>query len=82
LLHFAAPEHFAIWDSKIYAFVFEGKPWGYRVNKLGPYRQYLATLANICSQPAFPAFRASVNGKLGYDVSPLRAIELIMFLNA
>jgi hypothetical protein len=82
LLHFAAPERFAIWDSKIYAFVFEEKPYNYRVNRSEPYRQYLATLVEICARPAFPAFRASVNAKLGYDVSSLRAIELVMFLNA
>ncbi len=82
LLHFVAPDHFAIWDSKIYAFVFHKKPHNYRVNEVANYRRYHSLLASIRSDPRFDAFHESVNGKIGYEVSPLRAIELVMFLNA
>lgn len=40
LLHFTAPSAFAIWDSKIYSFVFKEKAHNYRVNQLGKYREY------------------------------------------
>ncbi len=82
LLHFVAPDQFAIWDSKIYAFVFEKKPYNYRVNEVANYRSYLNMLSRIRSDSRFKAFHASVNGKIGYAVSPLRAVELVMFLNA
>lgn len=82
LLHFVAPDRFAIWDSKIYAFVFQKKPHNYRVNEVATYRRYLSLLADIRSDSRFDAFHESVNGKIGYAVSPLRAIELVMFLNA
>ena len=82
LLHFVAPDQFAIWDSKIYAFVFEQKPNNGRVNKVANYREYLRMLSHIQSDSRFDAFHDSVNGKIGYKVSPLRAIELVMFLNA
>jgi hypothetical protein len=82
LLHFVAPDHFAIWDSKIYAFVFQKKPHNYRVNEVAHYRRYLNLLASIRSDSRFDAFHESINRKIGYDVSPLRAIELVMFLNA
>jgi hypothetical protein len=82
LLHFVAPDHFAIWDSKIYAFVLHKKPHNYRVNDVANYRRYLSLLAGIRSDSRFDAFHESVNRKIGYDVSPLRAIELVMFLNA
>lgn len=82
LLHFVAPKQFAIWDSKIYAFVFEQKPYFYRVNQVDRYREYLNVLVNICRDTRFPNFHRCVNNKVGYDVSPFRAIELVMFLNA
>lgn len=82
LLHFVAPEHFAIWDSRIYRFLFERTPHVYRVRSIQLYREYLESLSQLRNDPRFPEFHGSVNGKLGYPVSALRAIELIMFLNA
>lgn len=82
LLHFVAPQYFAIWDSKIYAFVHEKKPHNYRVNKVEFYRDYLDKLNKIQEQPAFTQFHLNVNEKVGYEVTAMRAIELVMFLNA
>lgn len=82
LLHFVAPSQFAIWDSKIYTFVFEKKAYNYRMNEVVLYRKYLAIISAIQSDSRFEAFHASVNSKIGYTVSPFRAIELVMFMNA
>jgi hypothetical protein len=82
LLHFINPNQFAIWDSKIYSFVFEETPYNHRVNNIANYREYIDRLHDIEYKPGFGEFHRSVNGKVGYPVSPLRAIELIMFLNA
>lgn len=82
LLHFVAPDDFAIWDSKIHAFVFQKKSHNYRVNDVANYRRYLSVLADVRNDSRFEAFHASVNKKIGYAVSPLRAIELVMFLNS
>ena len=82
LLHFVAPNHFPIWDSKVYSFVHEKRPHYYRVNSVETYKQYVALLKDLTTKPKFPTFHDSVQKKLGYNVSPLRALELIMFLNA
>ena len=82
LLHFVAPNHFPIWDSKVYSFVHEKRPHHYRVNSVVTYRQYVALLKDLTTKPEFPALHDSVQKKLGYNVSPLRAMELVMFLNA
>lgn len=82
LLHFAAPTHFAIWDSRVYAFVFEEKPHNYRLNQVEKYRHYLNRLAELQSHPRFDSFHRSVNAKVGYEVTKLRALELVMFLNS
>ena len=82
LLHFTAPNVFAIWDSKIYSFVFEEKPHNHRVNQLAKYREYMSRLDQIKRRPGFQAFHESVISKVGYEISSLRAIELVMFLNS
>jgi hypothetical protein len=82
LLHFASPENFAIWDSKIYAFVHEKKPYNHRVNQASAYLDYLGELRRLKNDNRFSAFHNSVNNKIGYPVSAFRAIELIMFLNS
>jgi hypothetical protein len=82
LLHFVAPENFPIWDSKTYAFVYGKRPHYYRVNNVAIYIEYIALLEKLAAEDGFASFHNSVDIKLGYHVSPLRALELIMFLNA
>lgn len=82
LLHFVAPAHFAIWDSKIYSFVHEKRPHNYRVNRVKCYLDYLQLLTTLQSRQDFPQFHKSVEAKVGYTVTPMRALELVMFLNA
>lgn len=82
LLHFVAPNNFPIWDSKVYFFVHNKQPHHYRVNNVESYRQYVALLNDLTNKPDFPMLHDSVQKKLGYYVSPLRALELIMFLNS
>lgn len=82
LLHFVAPNHFPIWDSRVYSFLHEEIPHYYRLNSINAYRQYVSLLNELVVRRDFPAFHASVKRKLGYSVSPLRALELVMFLNA
>lgn len=82
LLHFVAPGHFPIWDSKIYGFVFNETPHNYRVKKIPQYRKYQHILAQLQQDQRFAGFHQSVNAKVGYRVSPLRALELVMFLNS
>ena len=82
LLHFAAPATYPIWDSRVYSFVHEKRPHHYRVNNVAAYASYLSTLKELRSQPEFPSFHKSVVAKLGYEVTPMRSLELVMFLNA
>lgn len=82
LLHFTSPHKFAIWDSKVYAFVHQEKAYNHRVNNVSKYRHYLGLLTQHQQDRRFSAFHASVNNKIGYAVSPFRALELIMYLNS
>jgi hypothetical protein len=82
LLHFVAPERFPIWDSKVYSFVYEKRPHHYRVNNVETYKEYKELLNCLAQNVEFPSFHSSVQKKLSYNVSPLRSLELVMFLNA
>jgi hypothetical protein len=82
LLHFAAPEDFAIWDSKVYSFVHRKTPYHYRINDINHYREYLNKIKHLKEDPRFDALHQYVNVNTGYPVTPMRAIELIMFLEA
>lgn len=79
LLHFVDPERFAIWDSRIYAFVHQTTAHFYRMKSVSAYREYLSLLSTLSADARMPAFHASVNKKLGYSVSAFRALELVMF---
>ena len=82
LLHFVNPEAFAIWDSRIYRFLFQKTAHQYRVNNAAEYQRYLILLRRLQKDPRFLEFHASINKKMGYQVSALRALEVVMFMNA
>ena len=82
LLHFIAPENHAIWDSRVYSFVYEERPYNDRVNQVLKYRKYLDILKELQRDQRFNQFHSLMNKKIGYEVSPLRALEIVMYLNA
>lgn len=82
LLHFIEPTRYPIWDSRIYFFCHGKAGHAYQVNNIDAYLSYRSRLVELMSHPRFADFHASVNTKIGYPVSGLRALELIMFLAA
>lgn len=82
LLHFISPNNFPIWDSKVYSFIHNKKPHNQSVNNVNKYLAYTKILKEYSQQPEFEKFHNSVQKKIGYEVSPLRSLEIVMFLNA
>ena len=81
LLHFAKPDKFSIWDSRVYRYFYQEKPHFNRVRDISKYRSFLDTFPEIINNEGFRRFFNSVINKMGYEVTPIRAIEVIMFLN-
>jgi hypothetical protein len=89
VLHFAAPDHYAIWDSKVFAFLNSKTPLGMRVarpsqkrlQRIDLFQNYQNLLREISNRPGFADFHQRVNAAVG-PVSRLRAIELVMFVNS
>ena len=89
LLHFVNPDRYAIWDTKVYAFLIHGKvaepvvrPAHSTVNSIERFIQYQTDLALFTKRDEFFAVHQRVNEQLKYKVSPMRAAELLMFTNA
>ena len=78
LLHFIKPDKYAIWDSNIYAYLKETKKH-YGVDNVDLYLGYLKKLGEITNEDKFKDFHNAINSKIKYNVTPMRAIEYVMF---
>lgn len=78
LLHFVDPSNYAIWDSRVYAYINGQLPHGYQIASIDNYLCYLDNCRAIVADARFGLVHASMSAKIGYAVTPLRAVELIM----
>lgn len=81
LLHFICPEKYAIWDSRVYRFIFKEEPSTHRLSKPHAYQDYLDALRVLTKSSSFQRAKVSVVKAVGYRITDLRACELIMFAN-
>ena len=80
ILHFVNPEHFGIWDSRVYRYLF-GNFSMLKLNKFDNYRTYLKDCQEVIKDFKFAPVHKSINDKIGYQVTPVRAAELVMFMS-
>jgi hypothetical protein len=80
LLHFVNPQDYAIWDSRVAAYLNPAMS-SYQFQRTATYRSYLEQCAALCAFDEFAALHQSVNHKVGRPVTPFRAIELVMYTN-
>ena len=79
LLHFVAPSVYAIWDSRVYRYINERDHYGDMI-KPQNYFAYIENCTELVQHRDFPRVHDSMKRKLGYSVSPLRSVELVMHL--
>ncbi len=90
LLHFINPDKYAIWDSRVHAFIrknYEDSGIGYEPNNTKNYLKYIQLLNEIKSYPNFKTdfykpLKDAIKEKYNYKISQLRAIEMILFLSS
>jgi hypothetical protein len=84
LLHFHNPGLFPIWDSKVYRFMNKGgseeAPHAYRVNNCRRYLEYQVQVLEATMDERTTRLVRHVSALCGYRVTPVRAIEMVMFL--
>jgi hypothetical protein len=78
LLHFVNPAAYAIWDSRVSRYFF-GSCWPYQMQDYKRFQKYQEACQSVVRQSAFAQVHESINKKHGYDVTPIRAAEMIMY---
>lgn len=78
LLHFINPKEYAIWDSRVVRYI-TGNKSSYGIDNSDNYKEYLDRVADIINADGFTEIQSSIVGFLNYPITPMRAIELIMF---
>ena len=78
LLHFICPVKYAIWDSRVYRYIY-GKNSQHNIEKPELYLEYLKVLSEIVKDPRFSDIQAQVEKACGYSMTQIRVAELIMY---
>jgi len=81
LLHFVNPKKVAIWDSRVFRFMEGRSPYYHDMTSVQNYLDYHRNLRELVNDQQFTDVHSSLNNKIGYAVSPMRACEYIMYLN-
>jgi hypothetical protein len=81
LLHFIRPDLYPIWDSRVYKYI-NGKPASQQIAKVDNYMAYYDNCREIIEEERFKSVHRLMNGKIGYEVTAFRAVELVMFVGA
>jgi len=81
LLHFINPNVYAIWDSRVCNFL-TGKAHKYKVETPHLFWSYLDLCKRVSVDPAFESIHERYKEKVGFEITPMRTIEQIMFINS
>lgn len=81
LLHFVNPSNYAIWDSKVYKFLINHRHVA-DANRIENFTPYLDLCRRLAEDRRFDQVQPEFENHLGYEVSPMRKVELIMFMNS
>ena len=79
LLHFIRPDVHAIWDSRVYRYLHQQRPYIYRLEAPDAYAGYLARITDLTQDARFSNALQQFNRVLGYNVTPNRFIEYVMY---
>ena len=79
LLHFVNPNLYSIWDSRVYGYIHGEELYPYRQTPAN-YLKDLTACREVTEHAAFGPVFESITQKLGYNVTKLRAAELVMFM--
>ena len=79
-LHFVNPNLHAIWDSRVYSYLHQKKPYGYRVSCPNTYLEYLNILNQLSFDERFASLKKNLERDLDYEITNNRAGELAMFV--
>ena len=81
LLHFINPKCFAIWDSRVFKYIEQRNAYYGDLRSIRNFLDYHYNLRQLIDQPRFSSINRSLDQKVGYILSPMRACEYVMYLS-
>ena len=79
LLHFINPMEYSIWDSRVFRYIFNKNPYQYHLSDPENFLSYLKMCKEITNSTGFEEIHEIVVTKVGYEISKMRSLELIMY---
>ena len=79
LLHFLRPDVHAIWDSRVYRYLHQQRPYIYRLEAPDAYAGYLNSIIKLSQDARFAGLLQRFNQELGYNITPNRLTEYVMY---
>jgi hypothetical protein len=79
LLHFINPKQYAIWDSRVFRFLYNEAPHKYKLEKPKVYIEYIEFIENLKTEKSFETFYRLMKQQVGYEITEYRALELAFF---
>lgn len=80
-MHFLKPDSYPIWDSVVYKFV-HGTNSQYQIGKTENYLNYVCACHRVATDERFLPAYESMKVKIEYEITKIRAIEMIMYVSA
>ena len=80
LLHFINPQAFAIWDSRVFRYLTQQYPSNEKMGNCAAYLEYLAFCKALIADQRFAACKQTMEDGVGYTMSSMRIVELVMFI--
>ena len=81
VLHFMKPDSYPIWDSVVYKFI-HGTNSQYQMGKVQNYLNYVSACQQVAANEGFLPAYENMKIKIRYEITKIRAIEMIMYLSA
>ena len=81
LLHFVKPELYPIWDSRVHNYLNEDLKKKAPLYSCQSYIDFLNFSRYISREDGFTPIKSSIEKKVGYEMTAVRTVELIMYLN-
>jgi hypothetical protein len=80
LLHFINPSAFAIWDSRVFRYLTQKYPTNEKMGNCEAYLAYLDFCKELIEDSRFGGCMTEVEKQVGYPLSAMRVVELVMFI--
>ena len=79
ILHFINPTLIPIWDSRVFRYLTGLEPYDYRISEPGSFLEYIDFCNSLIKLPDFADIKKHVETEIGYEMSSIRVVELIMY---